>query len=87
MILDEAYAEFNGHSGMGLLNDYNNLIVMTFSKAFGLAGFRTGYCVSSEILIDSMSKVMLPYNLNLASMKIAEYAINIKISWLIQSKD
>jgi len=79
VILDEAYAEFNGHSGLELLNDYNNLIVMkTFSKAFGLAGFRTGYCVSSEILIDSMSKVMLPYNLNLASMKIAEYAIQHK---------
>lgn len=76
VILDEAYAEFSGHSGLHLLNNYDNLIVMkTFSKAFGLAGFRTGYCVASETLIESMSKVMLPYNLNLISMKVVELAI------------
>lgn len=76
VILDEAYSEFSGHSGLGLLNEYDNLIVMkTFSKAFGLAGFRTGYCAGSEILIESMSKVILPYNLNLISMKVVEMAI------------
>ncbi|MCC7572730.1 MAG: histidinol-phosphate transaminase [Candidatus Methanofastidiosum sp.] len=76
VILDEAYAEFSGHSGLNLVNNYDNLIVMkTFSKAFGLAGFRTGYCVASETLIESMSKVMLPYNLNLISMKVVELAI------------
>lgn len=76
VILDEAYSEFSGHSGLGLLNEYDNLIIMkTFSKAFGLAGFRTGYCVASETLIESMSKVMLPYNLNLISMKVVEMAI------------
>ncbi|KYC45047.1 MAG: Aspartate aminotransferase [Candidatus Methanofastidiosum methylothiophilum] len=76
VILDEAYAEFSGHSGLGLLNEYDNLIIMkTFSKAFGLAGFRTGYCVASETLIESMSKVILPYNLNLISMKVIEMAI------------
>ncbi len=76
VILDEAYAEFSGHSGLHLLNNYDNLIVMkTFSKAFGLAGFRTGYCVASETLIESMSKVILPYNLNLISLKVVELAI------------
>ena len=76
VILDEAYAEFSEHSGLHLLNNYDNLIVMkTFSKAFGLAGFRTGYCVASETLIESMSKVILPYNLNLISLKVVELAI------------
>jgi len=76
VVLDEAYSEFSNHSGLSLLNDYDNLIVMkTFSKAFGLAGFRTGYCVSSETLIESMSKVILPYNINLISMKVMELAI------------
>ncbi|MDY1591012.1 MAG: histidinol-phosphate transaminase [Methanofastidiosum sp.] len=76
VILDEAYADFSGNSGLSLLNNYNNLIVIkTFSKAFGLAGFRTGYCVASETLIQSMSKVILPYNLNLISMKVIELAI------------
>ncbi len=76
VVLDEAYSEFSGHSNLNLLNHYDNLIVMkTLSKAFGLAGFRTGYCVASETLINSMSKVILPYNLNLISMKIMELAI------------
>lgn len=76
VILDEAYSEFSGHSGLHLLNHYDNLIVMkTFSKAFGLAGFRTGYCVASETLIESMSKVILPYNMNLISMRVIDLAI------------
>lgn len=76
VVLDEAYSEFSGHSSLNLLNHYDNLIVMkTFSKAFGLAGFRTGYCVASETLINSMSKVILPYNLNLISIKVVELAI------------
>ena len=76
VILDEAYADFSGHSGLNLLNNYDNLIVMkTFSKAFGLAGFRTGHCVASETLVESMSKVMLPYNINIISIKAIELAI------------
>ncbi|KYC54241.1 MAG: Aspartate aminotransferase [Candidatus Methanofastidiosum methylothiophilum] len=76
VILDEAYSEFSDQSGLHLLDHYDNLIVMkTFSKAFGLAGFRTGYCVSSETLVESMSKVILPYNMNTISMSVIDLAI------------
>jgi len=77
VVLDEAYGEFSGYTGLPLINEYDNLIVMkTFSKAFGLAGFRTGYCVGSKTVIESMSKVILPYNLNMISTKTIEFAID-----------
>lgn len=77
VVLDEAYGEFSGYTGLPLINEYDNLIVLkTFSKAFGLAGIRTGYCVGSKTLIESMSKVILPYNLNIISTKTIEFAID-----------
>ena len=50
---DEAYIEFSkkgtASSVMDLVNELPNLIVCrTFSKAYGLAGLRIGYAVSSE---------------------------------------
>ena len=45
---DEAYYEFCGKSVAYLLPTMQNLIITrTFSKAFGLASFRIGYCLSS----------------------------------------
>ncbi|EQM94736.1 hypothetical protein HRAG_02461 [Helicobacter bilis ATCC 43879] len=47
-IIDEAYYEFCGKSVAYLLPNIQNLIITrTFSKAFGLASFRIGYCLSS----------------------------------------
>lgn len=47
-IVDEAYYEFCGKSLVYLLSKTENLVITrTFSKAFGLASFRIGYCLSS----------------------------------------
>jgi histidinol-phosphate aminotransferase len=49
LLLDEAYVEFCPESCSDLVCTYRNLFVFrTFSKAFGLAGFRIGYVMSSS---------------------------------------
>jgi len=49
LVVDEAYHLFYSSSSVEVLSKYPLLIVVrTFSKAFGLAGLRIGYCVGSE---------------------------------------
>lgn len=66
VVIDEAYLEFSDQeSAISLLNRYDNIIVVrTLSKAFGLAGLRLGYCVSTPDMIKAVAKVKAPYNLN-----------------------
>ncbi|MEA2063884.1 MAG: histidinol-phosphate transaminase, partial [Gemmatimonadota bacterium] len=42
----------------------NLLILRTFSKAFGLAGMRFGYCLCAPELAAEISKVQLPHHVN-----------------------
>jgi histidinol-phosphate aminotransferase len=68
VVIDEAYAEFAGQSAVDLVGQRDNLIVVrTFSKWAGLAGLRAGYAVIPEVLIDTIWKVKVPYNLTVAS--------------------
>lgn len=79
VILDEAYIEFSSNSGVDLLNQYPNLLVMrTLSKAFGLAGIRCGYALGNEAVIDILYKVKGPYNLNVLTQKLAVIALQNK---------
>jgi histidinol-phosphate aminotransferase len=66
VVVDEAYLEFSQQeSVISLLPKYDNLIVIrTLSKAFGLAGFRLGYCVANDDVIDAISLTKASYNLN-----------------------
>ncbi|MEW6195995.1 MAG: histidinol-phosphate transaminase [Bacteroidota bacterium] len=66
IIIDEAYAEFSdGNSFIPEINNFNNIVVTrTFSKAWGLAGARCGYCVADAEIIELLYKIKLPYNLN-----------------------
>jgi histidinol-phosphate aminotransferase len=48
VVIDEAYAEFAGHSSIGLRTRYPALaIVRTASKAYALAGLRVGFAVAA----------------------------------------
>jgi histidinol-phosphate aminotransferase len=66
VLVDEAYIEFaDKPSLINSVQDYPNLIVTrTFSKAWGLAGVRCGYCVASSQVVNLLYKVKMPYNLN-----------------------
>jgi len=67
VVLDEAYFDYvdsvEGRSGLELLKDHQNLIVLrTFSKIHGLAGLRIGYGIGHAQIIQSLMKVYLPFN-------------------------
>src|SRR3989338_11139547 len=77
VLIDEAYYEFYGRSSLGLLNKYNNLIIIrTFSKAFGLAGLRLGYAIADKNRINEIKKISSTYNVNSIAVIAANAALN-----------
>jgi len=79
-VLDEAYCEFVGDgsadTSVAWLNLYPNLLITrTFSKAYGLAGLRIGYGLSSPQLADILNRVRQPFNNNMLALAAAEAAL------------
>lgn len=69
LICDEAYYEYaDGETyphTLQLVRDGRNVIVLrTFSKLYGLAGFRVGYCIAKDDLVEAIRKVSLPFAVN-----------------------
>lgn len=65
VVVDEAYVDFASGSMTKLVREYDNLALLrSFSKAFGLAGLRLGYLVSSKSLIKYVQRVVGPFNVN-----------------------
>ncbi len=63
VIVDEAYIDFGGESALGLIDRYDNvLVVQTFSKSRSLAGMRIGYCFGNEKLIRYLNDVKYSFN-------------------------
>jgi histidinol-phosphate aminotransferase len=79
-VLDEAYYEFVDPAvrteSMPWPEKYPNLIVTrTFSKAYGLAGLRIGFGVSSLEVADLLNRVRQPFNGNMLALAAAEAAL------------
>lgn len=69
VIFDEAYNEFvrakDYVSTQDYLSKYKNLIVLrTFSKIYGLAGFRVGAMLAPQEVIEVFNRVRKPFNVN-----------------------
>ena len=77
VVLDEAYAEFVDDpaavDGRQLLPDHPNLAVLrTFSKAYGLAGLRIGFCLAgSEQTAAALRQVAVPFQVSLPAQAAA----------------
>jgi histidinol-phosphate aminotransferase len=73
VILDEAYTSYastNPAYPNGFDYEFDNLIVTrTFSKDYGLAGFRLGFAVAPEYIIRTLYKVKLPFEPNLLAQE------------------
>ncbi len=78
VVIDEAYINFSDKaSWTKRLNEFPNLIVMqTLSKAWGLAGIRLGMGFASERIVEVLSRIKLPYNLNVLTQQTALNALN-----------
>lgn len=69
VVLDEAYFEYvrrdDYPDSLRLVEENRNVIVLrTFSKLYGLAGLRIGYCVAKEDFIDAIRRVTPPFTVN-----------------------
>jgi histidinol-phosphate aminotransferase len=64
-LIDEAYYPFHAESGVGLIDQYDNIIVIrSFSKAWGLAGLRVGYGIGSQRLVEMLHRVRSSYEVD-----------------------
>ncbi|MBV8689180.1 MAG: aminotransferase class I/II-fold pyridoxal phosphate-dependent enzyme [Candidatus Eremiobacteraeota bacterium] len=85
LLLDEAYAEFAPpQSFMPTIIDPRLMRVRTFSKAYGMAGARIGYAVTSARNVETFGKIRLQYGVNrnaqigaLAALEDAAYATSV----------
>ncbi len=77
LVLDEAYHPFCDETALPLVKEYENLIIVrSFSKAFGLAGLRLGYGVSTRENVLELNKVRPMYEANSCALAIAGYLLD-----------
>lgn len=76
VVLDEAYFEYVTEpdypdTSQWLARFPNLIVTRTFSKAYGLAGLRVGYGLSSEAVADMLNRVRQPFNVNSVALAAA----------------
>jgi histidinol-phosphate aminotransferase len=93
VVVDEAYAEFNDHTALDLLDRHPNLIVLkTLSKALGAAAIRIGCLVASPQLVSQILKIKLPFDVNvfsrLAAIELLQHrdTIDRNVSYIIEER-
>jgi len=76
LLIDEAYVDFAPGHCLGLVRDFDNVIVLrTLSKGYSLAGLRFGYAVAQPPIIDGLLKVKDSYNVDAVALALACAAI------------
>lgn len=81
LVLDYAYWEYEDSAEFPaaeqLLTDFPNLLVLhTFSKIYGLAGFRVGYGVGRPELVQWLERSRQPFNVSSIAIEAATAALN-----------
>jgi len=84
VVLDEAYAEFvtdpEAVDGRRLLAEHPNLSVLrTFSKAYGLAGLRVGFCLAgSAETAAALRQVQVPFAVSIPAQAAALASLEVE---------
>ena len=82
VLLDEAYVDFAPTSGLQILADHENLLlVRSMSKSYGLAGLRVGFAVGAPDLIADLWTVKDICNLGRLPMAAAAAAMRDRAYW------
>ncbi|GGP20196.1 histidinol-phosphate transaminase [Silvimonas iriomotensis] len=90
VVLDEAYTEYlapeKRPDTLGWLKRFPNIIVVrTFSKAYGLAGLRVGFALTSPEVADILNRVRQPFNVNSLAQAAASAALD-DVAFLEESR-
>jgi len=65
LVVDEAYVDFYGETAIGLVKQYENLVITrSFSKSYSLAGLRVGLAIASKDIITGFLKLKDSYNVD-----------------------
>jgi histidinol-phosphate aminotransferase len=80
IVLDAAYAEYldknDYESGMSYIKKNENIIVTrTFSKIYGLASLRLGWCYANQNIISLLDKIRGPFNVNRIAQEAGAIAV------------
>jgi histidinol-phosphate aminotransferase len=77
VLVDEAYFEFHGESLLEHVGQVTNLFVArTFSKAYGMAGFRIGMLAGAAAQVQNLRRACSPYNVNGVALACLPAALN-----------
>ncbi|MDC2979628.1 histidinol-phosphate transaminase [Pelagibacteraceae bacterium] len=83
VVIDGAYVEYvekdDYDKGFSLADEYENIILTrTFSKTYGLAALRVGWCYTSQKIADIINKIKPPFNTTTISQSLAIKALEDK---------
>lgn len=94
VVIDEAYREFvddpDVPDGAVVTKDawardgHNVALLRTFSKAYGLAGLRVGYCLAPEPVAAALRKVFVPFSVNIIAQVAAMASLDAEDELLVR---
>ncbi|MFC1918062.1 pyridoxal phosphate-dependent aminotransferase, partial [Chloroflexota bacterium] len=72
LVLDEAYIAFVAKSwnSLDLIKRGNVVILRSMTKDYGMCGLRLGYAVAPQDVIETLSRVCPPWNVNVAAQEV-----------------
>ena len=72
VVVDEAYIDFAEAESLKseIAQRPNVIVLQTMSKAWAMAGLRVGLALADKRVVELMSQVKYPYNINVATMSI-----------------
>lgn len=70
VVIDEAYIDFAECSSFIDIGFDNVVVLQTLSKAWGMAGLRLGLAFGSKLVIDTLTKIKYPYNINIITQNL-----------------
>lgn len=82
VFLDECFIELVPESNESIisnLKEFDNLFILrSLTKSFGLAGLRIGYGLGNKNMIEVLTRISIPWNVNILAQKAASAALSNK---------
>lgn len=75
-VIDEAYYQFSDADSKSLARQFPNTVLLrTFSKAWGLAGLRLGYALTTPAIARQLQKLVPPFAVSAMQTVVAQVAL------------